>query len=158
MSIIVSYVKSIFFFSLYISLFYITFKVLFFLPVPIIPHFVYGDHYMVFFREKKIVFFREKKLYFSYAYLFWYVSLFPFSISNLLSSQGMLGFPKQAKYMNSSQIITVKFFFSSVKIYHILNSFLLTVTVCQKLDFWYYYDKSILSRVLWRNGKRSLEV
>lgn len=111
MSIIVSYVKSIFFFSLYISLFYITFKVLFFLPVPIIPHFVYGDHYMVFFREKKIVFFREKKLYFSYAYLFWYVSLFPFSISNLLSSQGMLGFPKQAKYMNSSQIITVKFFF-----------------------------------------------
>lgn len=143
MSIIVSYVNSIFFFSLYISLFYITFKVLFFLPVPIIPHFVYGDHHMMFFRGKNLCFLGEKKLYFSYAYLFWYVSLFPFSISNLLSSQGMLGFPKQAKYMNSLQIITVKFFFffSSVKIYHILNSFLLTVTVCKKLDFWYYYDR-----------------
>lgn len=112
MSIIVSYVNSIFFFSLYISLFYITFKVLFFLPVPIIPHFVYGDHHMMFFRGKNLCFLGEKKLYFSYAYLFWYVSLFPFSISNLLSSQGMLGFPKQAKYMNSLQIITVKFFFS----------------------------------------------
>ena len=111
MSIIVSYVNSIFFFSLYISLFYITFKVLFFLPVPIIPHFVYGDHHMMFFRGKNLCFLGEKKLYFSYAYLFWYVSLFPFSISNLLSSQGMLGFPKQAKYMNSLQIITVKFFF-----------------------------------------------